>query len=76
MGAGIEVKLQAFEGPLELLLHLIEKNKVSIYVFTYFDLPQDEDDAVNYRGEAYGLHGRRHGGTEAGSGVRYCQRDG
>lgn len=23
------------------------KNKVSIYVFTYFDLPQDEDDAVN-----------------------------
>ena len=28
---GIAVKLQAFEGPLDLLLHLIEKNKVSIY---------------------------------------------
>lgn len=27
----IEVKLQAFEGPLELLLHLIDKNKVNIY---------------------------------------------
>ena len=27
----IEVKLQAFEGPLDLLLHLIEKNKVDIY---------------------------------------------
>ena len=27
----IERKLQAFEGPLDLLLHLIEKNKVSIY---------------------------------------------
>ena len=27
----IELKLQAFEGPLDLLLHLIEKNKVSIY---------------------------------------------
>ena len=27
----IEVKLQAFEGPLDLLLHLIDKNKVSIY---------------------------------------------
>ena len=27
----IEVKLQVFEGPLDLLLHLIEKNKVSIY---------------------------------------------
>lgn len=27
----IKVKLQAFEGPLDLLLHLIEKNKVDIY---------------------------------------------
>ncbi len=27
----IELKLQAFEGPLDLLLHLIDKNKVSIY---------------------------------------------
>lgn len=28
---GIPVKLQVFEGPLDLLLHLIEKNKVDIY---------------------------------------------
>ncbi|MCC8136810.1 MAG: segregation/condensation protein A [Clostridiales bacterium] len=28
---GIPVKLEQFEGPLDLLLHLIEKNKVSIY---------------------------------------------
>lgn len=28
---GIPVKLQAFEGPLDLLLHLIEKNKIDIY---------------------------------------------
>lgn len=27
----ISVKLQAFEGPLDLLLHLIDKNKVNIY---------------------------------------------
>lgn len=27
----LEIKLQAFEGPLELLLHLIDKNKVNIY---------------------------------------------
>ncbi len=27
----IDVKLDAFEGPLDLLLHLIEKNKVNIY---------------------------------------------
>ncbi|MDE6980514.1 MAG: segregation/condensation protein A, partial [Lachnospiraceae bacterium] len=27
----LSVKLEAFEGPLDLLLHLLEKNKVSIY---------------------------------------------
>ena len=32
----LEVKLQVFEGPLDLLLHLIEKNKVDIY-----DIPID-----------------------------------
>ena len=31
METGIPVKLQVFEGPLDLLLHLIEKNKVNIY---------------------------------------------
>ena len=34
---GISVKLQAFEGPLDLLLHLIDKNKVNIY-----DIPMVE----------------------------------
>ena len=27
----LSVKLQVFEGPLDLLLHLIEKNKIDIY---------------------------------------------
>ena len=27
----LTVKLQAFEGPLDLLLHLLDKNKVNIY---------------------------------------------
>ena len=31
MNSAISVKLEAFEGPLDLLLHLIEKNKVNIY---------------------------------------------
>ena len=31
METGIPVKLEVFEGPLDLLLHLIEKNKVNIY---------------------------------------------
>jgi len=30
-GMGIPVKLQVFEGPLDLLLHLIDKNKIDIY---------------------------------------------
>ena len=34
---GIPVRLQEFEGPLDLLLHLIEKNKISI-----FDIPITE----------------------------------
>ena len=28
---GIPVKLQVFEGPLDLLLYLIEKNKLIVY---------------------------------------------
>jgi segregation and condensation protein A len=28
---GIEVKLEKFEGPLDLLLHLIKENKIDIY---------------------------------------------
>ena len=28
---GIPVKLEVFEGPLDLLLHLIDKNKIDIY---------------------------------------------
>ena len=27
----LEVKLQVFEGPLDLLLHLIDKNQIDIY---------------------------------------------
>ena len=34
---GIDIKIRVFEGPLDLLLHLIEKNKVDIY-----DIPISE----------------------------------
>ena len=27
----LSIKLEVFEGPLDLLMHLIEKNKVDIY---------------------------------------------
>ena len=33
-----ELKLPVFEGPLELLLHLIEKNKISIYDIPIFEI--------------------------------------
>ncbi len=32
------LKLQAFEGPLDLLLHLIEKNKIDIYDIPIFEI--------------------------------------
>ena len=32
----LNVKLQAFEGPLDLLLHLIDKNKVNIIATKIF----------------------------------------
>ena len=34
----ISYKLEAFEGPLDLLLHLIEKNKLDIYDIMISDL--------------------------------------
>ena len=36
---GIPVKLQVFEGPLDLLLHLIDKNKVNIYDIPIVEIP-------------------------------------
>ena len=30
----LSVKLEAFDGPLDLLLHLIEKNKIDIFFAT------------------------------------------
>ena len=37
---GISVKLEAFEGPLDLLLHLIDKNKVNIYDIPIVDITE------------------------------------
>ena len=34
----LQVKLPVFEGPLELLLHLIEKNKLDIYDIPIFEI--------------------------------------
>lgn len=44
---GIPVKLQVFEGPLDLLLHLIDKNKVNIYDIPIALITQQYLDYVN-----------------------------
>lgn len=43
----IEVKLDKFEGPLDLLLHLIDKNKVDIYDIPISLITQQYMDYVN-----------------------------
>lgn len=43
----ISVKLEAFEGPLDLLLHLIDKNKVNIYDIPIVMITQQYMDYVN-----------------------------
>ena len=44
---GINVKLQVFEGPLDLLLHLIDKNKVNIYDIQIVSITEQYLDYVN-----------------------------
>ena len=47
---GIPVKLEVFEGPLDLLLHLIDKNKVNIYdipIVTITEQYMEYIDAMN-----------------------------
>lgn len=42
----IPVKLEAFEGPLDLLLHLIEKNKVDIYDIPIVEITEQYLDYI------------------------------
>ncbi len=43
---GITVKLEAFEGPLDLLLHLLEKNKVNIYDIPIVEITEQYMDYI------------------------------
>ena len=43
----ISYKLEKFEGPLDLLLHLIEKNKVDIYDIPIAEITRQYLDYVN-----------------------------
>jgi len=42
----ISVKLQAFEGPLDLLLHLIDKNKINIYDIPIVEITEQYLDYI------------------------------
>jgi len=44
---GIPVKLQVFEGPLDLLLHLIDKNKIDIYDIPIVEITNQYMDYIN-----------------------------
>lgn len=43
----LSVKLEAFEGPLDLLLHLIEKNKINIYDIPIVTITEQYMEYVN-----------------------------
>ena len=43
----ISYKLDAFEGPLDLLLHLIEKNKINIYDIPIAEITEQYLEYVN-----------------------------
>ena len=42
----ISIKLQVFEGPLDLLLHLIEKNKIDIYDIPIVEITRQYMDYI------------------------------
>lgn len=47
MPSTLSVKLQAFEGPLDLLLHLIDKNKVNIYDIPIAEITDQYMEYIN-----------------------------
>lgn len=48
----LNVHLEAFEGPLDLLLHLIDKNKVNIYDIPIAEITEQYLDYINQMREA------------------------
>ena len=45
---GIPVKLQVFEGPLDLLLHLFDKNKIDIYDIPIVEITNQYMDYIKF----------------------------
>ena len=53
MNMAIQIKLENFEGPLDLLIHLIDKNQMSI---TEIDISKIIEDYLSYISEAQELN--------------------
>ena len=51
----IDIRLDAFEGPLDLLLHLIEKNKINIYDIPIVLITEQYMEYLEAMEEAYPL---------------------
>ena len=51
----IDIKLDVFEGPLDLLLHLIEKNKVSIYDIPIVEITNQYMEYIREMERTYSL---------------------
>ena len=45
---GIPVKLDIFDGPLDLLLHLIEKNKIDIFDIPIVDITEQYIEIITH----------------------------
>ena len=58
---GIPVKLQVFEGPLDLLLHLIDKNKIDIYDIPIVEITNQYMEYINAMEKADLYNTRRNG---------------
>ena len=51
----IDIKLDVFEGPLDLLLHLIEKNKVSIYDIPIVEITNQYMEYIREMEKSYSM---------------------
>lgn len=51
----IDIRLHAFEGPLDLLLHLIEKNKINIYDIPIVEITEQYMEYLSAMEEAFPL---------------------
>ena len=49
----LSVKLPVFEGPLDLLLHLIDKNKIDIYDIPIFMITDQYMEYVKHMTQEY-----------------------